>query len=262
MNSERRLKLVHSADADATLRKPLRRDEFDKLDEPLPTEEELALADALKDALAGGGDPLTLALQAASGSAELSEAEHDAILAKALGDLDAPATEAEQKAAQRLGDELSAMDEGQAPSNEPSEPAVMAGVLRAVWSPRPISLLRNEAMIASALRKTSNEGKSGSSRFPLSMVVFAVVAAAAGVLLFAGQANLFRTAEEQSAAAPRPVAASVAQADMIPARTTVDLFDPATPFPKMGGNSERMDRIMSARSSDLRKNRFAAWGVR
>jgi hypothetical protein len=45
-------------------------------------------------------------------------------------------------------------------------------------------------------------------------------------------------------------------------RSAADLFDPTTPFPRAGGESARVDRIASARASDLRDNRFAAWGVR
>lgn len=262
MKSERRLKLVPPADAEVTLRKPLRRDEFDKLEEQLPTEEELALADALQEAMAEGGDPLAEMLKAAALERELSEADHDAILARALGDLDAAPTAAEQKSAQRLCDELCEMDKGGALPSAASESAELAGVLRAAVSPRDISPLRNEALIAAALRKASNEAKSGSARFSLTMLAFAVTAAAAGALLFFGRANLFRSGAEQSAALPKSPVSAVAQAAFIPARSTVDLFDPATPFPRLGGTSERMDRIMSARSSDLRQNRFAAWGVR
>jgi hypothetical protein len=45
-------------------------------------------------------------------------------------------------------------------------------------------------------------------------------------------------------------------------RSTASLFDPSTPFSVKGGESGRMARIVSARSSELRANRFAAWGIR
>jgi hypothetical protein len=47
---------------------------------------------------------------------------------------------------------------------------------------------------------------------------------------------------------------------LVPARSTQALFH--EPFARQGGESARIDRIASARASDLRDNRFAAWGVR
>lgn len=55
--------------------------------------------------------------------------------------------------------------------------------------------------------------------------------------------------------------AEIAPAALIRSRSTDDLFDPAEKF-EVGHTSARIDRIASARSSDLRRNRFAAWGVR
>ena len=51
-----------------------------------------------------------------------------------------------------------------------------------------------------------------------------------------------------------------AQATMVPTRSTQSLFE--EPFAPRGGASARIDRIAMARSSDLRENRFARWGVR
>jgi hypothetical protein len=48
---------------------------------------------------------------------------------------------------------------------------------------------------------------------------------------------------------------------LIPARSTEALFDPAEKFPVRGGESARVDKIASARAADLRANRFASWGV-
>ncbi|HEY4116974.1 MAG TPA: hypothetical protein VGM56_03925, partial [Byssovorax sp.] len=61
-------------------------------------------------------------------------------------------------------------------------------------------------------------------------------------------------------ATPPPVADTIAAA-FIPTRSTDELFG-AQPFPRTGGESQRIDRIATARASDLRQNRFAAWGVR
>jgi hypothetical protein len=52
------------------------------------------------------------------------------------------------------------------------------------------------------------------------------------------------------------------RADLVPARSTLELFDPAEPFPREGEETSRIDRIAGARASDLRKNRYATWGVR
>ena len=60
---------------------------------------------------------------------------------------------------------------------------------------------------------------------------------------------------------PSPVV-SQAAADFKAPRSTAELFDPAVPFEAKGGESDRVDKILTARASDLRNNRFAAWGVR
>ena len=62
----------------------------------------------------------------------------------------------------------------------------------------------------------------------------------------------------------RPVATQpgVATAELLRARSADGLFDAATPFPRHGEESARVDRIASARAADLRNNRFAAWGVK
>ena len=53
-----------------------------------------------------------------------------------------------------------------------------------------------------------------------------------------------------------------ATAELVRARSADDLFDATTPFPRHGEESARIDRIASARAADLRRNRFAAWGVK
>jgi hypothetical protein len=45
-------------------------------------------------------------------------------------------------------------------------------------------------------------------------------------------------------------------------RSTADLFDTATPFPRVGGETARVDRIANVRAAELRDNRFALWGLR
>jgi hypothetical protein len=73
--------------------------------------------------------------------------------------------------------------------------------------------------------------------------VSGAVALAAGVLLW-------MTAPSDRSAAVAPLAR---------ARSTQSLFE--EPF-KEGETSARIDKIVLARSSDFRDNRFARWGVR
>jgi hypothetical protein len=80
------------------------------------------------------------------------------------------------------------------------------------------------------------------------MVALAGVAAlAAGVALFFGPSGASR---------------GPATAALVRVRSADDLFDAATPFPRRGEESARVDRIAGARAADLRQNRFAAWGVK
>jgi hypothetical protein len=77
------------------------------------------------------------------------------------------------------------------------------------------------------------------------------------VALAAGFALLMQT---QGLAPPPMASQAAAPAALILSRSTDDLFDPAEKF-EVGRSSARIDRIASARSSDLRRNRFASWGV-
>jgi hypothetical protein len=72
--------------------------------------------------------------------------------------------------------------------------------------------------------------------------VAAAVALAAGVVLLVGRA-----------ASPVDVGA------LAVSRSTQPLF--SDPFPKLGSESSRVDRIAMARGGDLRDNEFARWGV-
>ena len=64
-----------------------------------------------------------------------------------------------------------------------------------------------------------------------------------------------------TAGMPSPIVER-ATAELKAPRSTAELFDPAEPFEAKGGESARVDKILSARAADLRNNRFAAWGVR
>jgi hypothetical protein len=221
-------------------------------DEPPFTEEELRAAAALRETLARGGDALAASLQAAYRPSPLAEGDLDALLARALGDGDAPPTRLEGEAAARLRAELERGDlEGE---------SALLGDLRAAHRPAALSSSRNEELIAGAL--------ASARRAPISLSRFrralpATMAALTGVVaLAAGVALLLQTRDFAPPSAMRPSseAAAVAPAVLIRSRSTDDLFDPAQKF-ETGGSSARIDRIASARSSDLRRNRFAAWGV-
>jgi hypothetical protein len=238
-------------------------------DEPPPTEAELAEAAALREAMERGEDPLAAALRAAfdPSSSELDGEDHDALLARALGDVDAAPTKIERERAEILRGELDAENAKArrgAKAEGQSDEAALAGALRAAWAPRPIDPLKNEALIAQAMRKGAPAQKPRGRVISFTMVSLGAMAAvAAGVLLFAGQmGNLEGGASSKTAAAPPAAPMTSAQASFIPARSAADLFDAATPFPRTGGESARIDRIASARAADLRANRFAAWGVR
>lgn len=215
-------------------------------DEPPFTEEELRDAGALRDALERGDDPLAASLHAAYRPASLAEADLDAILARALDEGDAPPTRIEDEAAARLRDAIDRGDfEGE---------AALLGDLRAAHRPAALSEDRHEELIRRALSSSRRVQVS-----PLRRALPRVTAAITGVVaLAAGFALLLQTrgftppaAESVRAAAP---------AALIRSRSTDDLFDPAEKF-EVGRSSARIDRIAGARSSDLRRNRFAAWGV-
>ena len=78
-----------------------------------------------------------------------------------------------------------------------------------------------------------------------------------GALAMAAVVTLFVIPAQKNASP----SATMVNASLIPSRSTIDLFD-AEPFPRSGGESQRIDRILSSRAADLRANRFATWGVR
>jgi len=262
------------------------------------TPEELREAEALRRSIERGDEPMVLALQAAFRPGALDVGDLDAILARAMGDEGAPATSIEQHAADRLRaalDEHDALRSGKVLAGpgarltlpeESSESTAVA--LRAAWAPTPISAARNDALVSRALTNAASKGaekgdvakKGGSSEgpAPISLRRFrmgprtfatmtAVVAMAAGVLLMVGKLGRDSAPSPAAAVAQAPAASAVAavageRAPRIAARSTEDMFDAATPFPRTGGESARVDRIATARAADLRANRFAAWGVR
>lgn len=297
MNRERPLSLVKPGDAAPSAGAEHTPADLELLGGEPPTEAELREAEALRKSMERGDDPFASALRAAFDPAPIESPDLDAILARAMGDLDAPATSIEEREAERLRvalDEHDALREGRlavgpgARRAPEGEPAAVAVALRAAWAPSAISTVKNDALVSRALsaqdaashvgsahpqpaaRKAANDGADAPA--PISLRRFrlgrrsiatmtAVVAMAAGALLFMtrmGQRDL----SPPASVAQAPAARSAEVLPKIASRSTTDLFDATTPFPRQGGESARVDRIAGARASDLRANRFAAWGVR
>lgn len=205
-------------------------------DEPPFDEAELALAEETRRALDAGEEPLARALRAAL--AEAPQLDHDALLARALGEpVDAPASPGEVEAAAALAAGLAS------PSRSAEEPPslALANALRSAWSPRELPALKNELLVTRAL--------ASAARAPRRRVLGFV----AGALALAASVGLALRV------LPTGAAESV---DLATVRSTAELFDPMTPFPREGGTSERVDRIATARAAELRENRFTTWGVR
>lgn len=215
-------------------------------DEAPISEAERAEAEALRAALDRGDDPLAGDLRAAFAPAALADDDLDAILARAMGDEDA-STRAERAAADRLREELG----GSAKIQE----AALLVQLRLANDPKEIDPARNEALIEAAIRRSAKVTPIG-RRAAVRRLSPVTIASITGVAALAAAFALVFVPAKRAAA---PAAAAAA---LIPARSTDDLFDAATPFPRSGEESARIDRIAAARGSDLRANRFAAWGVR
>jgi hypothetical protein len=238
MKGERKLRLVSGGKGPAP--------DLPEGEEPPFTDEELAAAAARRDHLGEGVDPLAGALRAAYAPAPLGPVDLDAIVTRALGD-ESAATRAEIAAAERLRAEL----DGEGGESAGPDAEILRA-MRLAASPTDLAPERHEAILEAALRAPLRRRISGSVRrlSPVTMAALTGVAAlAAGLALFVGR---------PTAPADRPAATAA----LVRARSADGLFDAATPFPRSGQESARIDRIASARAADLRQNRFAAWGVR
>jgi hypothetical protein len=154
----------------------------------------------------------------------------------AIDDPDAPPSEEELAASARLREAL------EDPSKANAD-ADLARALALAHSPRDIDGAEHRAIVERGVAQGSRRARS-QRRGVVVRVAFGVsagLAIAASALLFFGVRG------------PERVELAVT-------RSTQPLFPDA--FPKVGGESERIDRIAMARSADLRENRFARWGVR
>ena len=233
-------------------------DEGEPLDPPA-TDEEILRARALAEALEHGDDLLATALLSAVAPPDLGAVDHDALIARALsgpalsGD-EAQPTPAEQHASAALRAWLD--DPTAPPDASVASAADLVGALRAANHPASLPelpVLRNEALIARALGR--RRAATPRRLAPVTMAALSGLAAAAAAVA------LFLNPAADSPTASHLLSGSGAQAALIPSRSTSELFDPATPFPREGGESARIDRIATARAADLRANRYAAWGV-
>ncbi|EYF02047.1 hypothetical protein [Chondromyces apiculatus] len=275
------------SDAEAAAQSPSS-DEGEPLDPPA-TDEEILQARALAEALEHGDDLLATALLSALAPPDLGAVDHDALIARALSSpalsspalsgpalsspaLSSPAlsgpalsgpalssdeaqpTPAEQHASEALRAWLD--DPAAPPDASVASAAELAGILRAANHPASLPelpMLRNEALIVRALGR--KRAATPRRLVPVTMAALSGLAAAAAAVA------LFLNPAADSPTASHILSGSGAQAALIPSRSTSELFDPATPFPREGGESARIDRIATARAADLRANRYAAWGV-
>lgn len=224
-----------------------------------PSGEELAASARLREALQAAVAPSELGeevqerlLAAALGSAAAAPSDRRAATRLVLDDLD-PSSTAERRDAGRLRERL---EQGLAPDRD-AEPddaieglVEVAAALRHAHAPRALDELAAER----ALRRVELGGAQPSRARKGRVVRLAwglglAAAAAAAALAVLPRSGLLD--------APPPATAA-----LVPARSTEELFDPAEPFPRQGGASDRIDRITAARRADLRQNRFAAWGIR
>jgi hypothetical protein len=192
---------------------------------------------------------LATSLRAARGG-ELAPLDGELLLAFATGDADVGGRERES--ADRLAAAL---------AGEGSHPlAELATSLHAASSAAvPLGDLKHERILRTAIDRAARAVRRRADSMGRGAFIGAIVALAAGFALFVGSLQWLETRGGTGRMARGVVTEKV---DLIDARSTLDLFDPAEPFPAKGGESERMEKIVASRASDLRNNRFSAWGVR
>jgi hypothetical protein len=203
----------------------------DDLD-PIDPNEESELTPEVEEALI---QALSMAWQ----PRELDAAVNEALIAAALEDPLAPATEEELVASERLRRALEG--EGHDPDAE------LARALRHAGSPKPLDQLTAERVLQKTVGRSSRE-KRGNVVYVAFGGVTAVLAIAAAFLLFLGPAL------DQDRAGERAL-------DLARSRSTAALFKSPDDF-EATVTTTRVDRIASSREKDLRSNRYALWGVR
>jgi hypothetical protein len=183
---------------------------------------------------------LLAALEAALRPGELDPALNERLIEAALEDPLAPASDEELAESARLRDAL----DGRAEHGD----AALLTALRAPFD----AGASDDASVSRALESAFGAAPERKPRRNVIYVGFGAVslalAAAAAAVLFVG------TAKQSAPAASVAVASELAKP-----RSTAPLFDSRF---ETGDTTARMDLIASARSRDLRDNRYASWGVR
>lgn len=226
--------------------------------------DEIGEAQERRDALGAGRDPFVAMLAAAVRPTDLSDDEHDRLVEAALARMPAKkvlraaepekaepvATEAEKVDAALLRTALEA-DPRDVASHHPL--AELARATRNAHSPRAIDDIRNEALLRPALRAPT---RSQSRRFITASIAGALAVAAGVFGLY-----LRKPAQDTPAASAdsRPQQLQY-EPGMTEVRSTTEMFVQED-FPKTGGERSRIDKITEKRNSELRDNRFVAWGV-
>jgi hypothetical protein len=164
---------------------------------------------------------------------EIDRARHERLLQAALEDPFAAASAEELKESERLRQALDGHGD--------HDDVRLARALSAAFAPSLEQRLPEPELVGEPRSRRRGQ------------VIFYRFAGIATALAVAA-AVLFRIVPHRSAA-PEPDLASLALAQ---SRSTAVLFRAESP----GAPSERIDRIASARSRDLRDNRYALWGVR
>jgi hypothetical protein len=178
---------------------------------------------------------LSALLRHAFAPSEIDPARHERLLLAALEDPFAAASPEELVESERLRQAL----EGQGDHQD----LRLARALAAAFAPN-----LERPLPEPELEPKTRVRRSG-------QVVFYRFAAVATALAVAAAVLLRVTPELRTSSAPAPDLASLALAQ---SRSTAALFRADS----AGAPSERIDRIASVRSRDLRDNRYALWGVR
>jgi hypothetical protein len=201
----------------------------DEEESPLPRDEEAALL---------------AAVAAAWRPDELDPAVHERLLEMALEDPFAEPSAEEQIESARLRD---ALEQGLAHAD--------AELLHALGAPFTAQTPGHARAVQDAVTNALGAAVAGPAK--RTNIVYATFGAAAAVLAVAATALLF-VGVSRRAAAPVATVTSEPSAFVKP-HSTAPMF--ADRF-ETGDTTARIDLIASARSRDLRDNRYASWGVR
>jgi hypothetical protein len=187
-------------------------------------------------------EELAQALRAAWQPSDLDAAVNEALIAAALEDPLAPASEEEIAESERLRRAL----DGEA--EHPDLPLVRA--LRAAAQPKKLDELAAERAVKKALGKGSPARRGN--------VLFVSFGAAATAIAALAAAWFVALRPALDTAGSGNVRAAIH--DLALSRSTAAMFQ--DPFVTTTTTTERVDKIALARARDLRSNRYAQWGVR